>query len=152
MLSILTIGIYSAWAKVRRLQYFHRHTQVAGSSFDFHARPIDILKGRLIAVAAYAVFFVLSKYSPGLSIVVALLLLLIVPYFAYKSLRFRLHNSSWRQVRFKFNGKVPGAYGAFLGWPIAALITLYLLTPLAHHQATMSAHVRPPLPLPDRRK
>ena len=134
VLSILTIGIYSAWAKVRRLQYFHRHTQVAGSSFDFHARPIDILKGRLIAVGAYGVFVALSKFSPGLSIVVALLLLLVVPFFAYKSLRFRLHNSSWRQLRFKFNGKVPGAYGAFLGWPIAALITLYLLAPLAHHQ------------------
>ena len=134
VLSILTIGIYSAWAKVRRLQYFHRHTQVAGSSFDFHARPIDILKGRLIAVGAYAVFVALSKFSPGLSIVVALLLLLVIPFFAYKSLRFRLHNSSWRQVRFKFNGKVPGAYGAFLGWPIAAMITLYLLAPLAHHQ------------------
>ena len=134
VLSILTIGIYSAWAKVRRLQYFHRHTQVAGSSFDFHARPIDILKGRLIAVGAYAVFIAISKFSPGLSIVVALLLLLVVPFFAYKSLRFRLHNSSWRQVRFKFNGKVPGAYGAFLGWPIAAMITLYLLVPIAHHQ------------------
>ena len=134
VLSILTIGIYSAWAKVRRLQYFHRHTQVAGSSFDYHARPIDILKGRLIAVGAYAVFVALSKFSPGLSIAVALLLLLVIPFFAYKSLRFRLHNSSWRQVRFKFNGKVPGAYGAFLGWLIAAMITLYLLAPIAHHQ------------------
>ena len=134
VLSILTFGIYSAWAKVRRLQYFHRHTQVAGSSFDFHARPFDILKGRLIAVGAYAVFVLFSKFSPGLSIAVALLLLLVIPFFAYKSLRFRLHNSSWRQVRFKFNGKVPGAYGAFLGWPIVAMITVYLLAPIAHHQ------------------
>ena len=26
LLTIVTLGIYSAWAKVRRLQYFYRHT------------------------------------------------------------------------------------------------------------------------------
>ena len=31
LLTIITLGIYSAWAKVRRLQYFYRHTEVAGS-------------------------------------------------------------------------------------------------------------------------
>jgi uncharacterized membrane protein YjgN (DUF898 family) len=30
LLTIVTLGIYSAWAKVRRLQYFYRHTEVAG--------------------------------------------------------------------------------------------------------------------------
>jgi uncharacterized membrane protein YjgN (DUF898 family) len=27
MLSVVTFGIYSAWAKARRLQYFYRHTR-----------------------------------------------------------------------------------------------------------------------------
>jgi uncharacterized membrane protein YjgN (DUF898 family) len=136
VLSILTLGIYSAWAKVRRLQYFHRHTQVAESSFDFHARPIDILKGRALAFGAYLAFVLLSKVSVTLSIVLALMLFAVIPYFAYKSLRFRFRNSSWRQIRFNFRGKVPGAYGAFLGWPLAALATMYTLLPLSHHQIT----------------
>ncbi len=51
LLTIVTLGIYSAWAKVRRLQYFYRHTELAGSSFDFHGSPIRILIGRLIALA-----------------------------------------------------------------------------------------------------
>ena len=50
LLTIVTLGIYSAWAKVRRLQYFYRHTELAGSSFDFHGRPIKILIGRIIAL------------------------------------------------------------------------------------------------------
>ena len=140
ILSIITIGIYSAWAKVRRLRYFYRNTTVAGSSFDFHARPIDILKGRLIAVGAYAVFFGLSKLSVAASVVLALVLFAVIPYFAYKSLRFRYRNSSWRQIRFNFRGKVPGAYGAFVGWPLAALFSLYALLPLSHHQATAYVH------------
>src|SRR5688572_25368406 len=34
LLTIVTLGIYSAWAKVRRLQYFYRHTRLAGAGFD----------------------------------------------------------------------------------------------------------------------
>src|SRR5712675_619419 len=50
LLTIVTLGIYSAWAKVRRLQYFYRHAEVAGSSFDFHGSPTRILIGRVIAL------------------------------------------------------------------------------------------------------
>src|SRR5262245_54813734 len=49
LLSILTLGIYSAWAKVRRLRYFYGNTHLAGSAFEYHGRPIAILKGRLLA-------------------------------------------------------------------------------------------------------
>ena len=44
LLTIVTLGIYSAWAKVRRLKYMYRNTQIAGSSFDYHGSPIAILK------------------------------------------------------------------------------------------------------------
>jgi uncharacterized membrane protein YjgN (DUF898 family) len=50
ILSILTLGIYSAWAKVRTNRYFYGNTRLGGSGFEYHAKPITILKGRLIAV------------------------------------------------------------------------------------------------------
>ena len=50
LLSIVTLGIYSAWAKVRREKYFHQHTRLAGTGFDYHGRPGAILRGRLLAV------------------------------------------------------------------------------------------------------
>jgi len=59
LLTIVTIGIYSAWAKVRRLQYFYRHTEVAGSSFDFHGSPVKILIGRVTAL----ILFIAYNYS-----------------------------------------------------------------------------------------
>ena len=34
LLTIVTLGIYSAWAKVRRNEYFYRHTRLAGAGFD----------------------------------------------------------------------------------------------------------------------
>src|SRR4249920_2104751 len=42
-LTIATLGIYSAWAKVRRLQFFYRHTRLAGAGFDYHGDPIALL-------------------------------------------------------------------------------------------------------------
>lgn len=50
MLSLLSVGVYSAWAKVRRERYFHRATLLAGTGFDYHGNPIAILKGRVLAV------------------------------------------------------------------------------------------------------
>lgn len=63
-LSALTLGIYSAWAKVRREQYFHRNTLLAGSGFDYHGNPVAILKGRLIAWLLFAAVAVSQQFSP----------------------------------------------------------------------------------------
>jgi uncharacterized membrane protein YjgN (DUF898 family) len=49
LLTIVTLGIYSAWAKVRSRQYFYRNTWLDDSSFEYLADPIKVLKGRLIA-------------------------------------------------------------------------------------------------------
>ena len=47
LLSLLTFGIYSAWAKVRTKKYFYQNTYVAGRSFDYHATGGQILIGRI---------------------------------------------------------------------------------------------------------
>lgn len=57
LLTIVTIGIYSAWAKVRRKRYFNGNTVLAGRAFGYHATGGQIFKGRLIAFA----FIVISQ-------------------------------------------------------------------------------------------
>ena len=109
LLTILTIGIYSAWAKVRRLRYFYNNTRFAGSSFDFHGSPIAILKGRLIAVALIALIKV-----PYVGLAMVLLYLCALPWLLYRSMRFHLANTSYRNIRFAFLGSAGGAYKAFL--------------------------------------
>ena len=109
LLTILTVGIYSAWAKVRRLRYFYNNTQFAGSSFDFHGSPVAILKGRLIAVALVALINV-----PYVGAVVLLIYFCGLPWLIYRSFRFHLANTSYRNVRFSFLGDAKGAYAAVL--------------------------------------
>src|SRR3954470_736798 len=63
-LTIVTLGIYSAWAKVRKRRYFYSHTRVDGEGFEYRANPIAILKGRLIAVAIVVAFSALDYFAP----------------------------------------------------------------------------------------
>src|SRR5690606_4063849 len=67
-LTILTLGIFSAWAKVRRLQYFHRHPHLAGASFDFHGEPIAILKGRIVGGALFLLYTLGGAINPLLTV------------------------------------------------------------------------------------
>lgn len=134
MLSIVTLGIYSAWAKVRRLQYFYRNTRLADASFDYHGQPKAILKGRLIAFALLIAYQAASSANPLLGMVFGLVLGLVMPWLLMRSLRFKLYNSSYRGLRFGFTGEKRGAYNAFLGYPALAGMTVYLLAPLAHQR------------------
>src|SRR5258707_2578357 len=56
LLTIVTLGIYSAWAKGRRLQYFFPPTEVAGSRFHFSGRRCRSLGGCRLALAGLDVF------------------------------------------------------------------------------------------------
>ena len=140
VLTILTLGIYSAWAKVRRMQYFYRNTQLNNASFDYHATAMDILKGRLIGVALFAAYSITFKLMPILGLSIGLLIVLIMPYLLMLSLRFRLYNSSYCGLRFGFSGAVKSAYFAFLVLPIFTLLTLYLLAPFTHQRVKAYQH------------
>src|SRR3979409_2523918 len=67
-LTIVTLGIYSAWAKVRKRRYFYAHTRIAGEGLEHRAQPLAILKGRLIAVALFAGFIAVGRMVPELAL------------------------------------------------------------------------------------
>jgi len=140
LLTIVTLGIYSAWAKVRRLQYFYRHTALAGSSFDFHGSPIKILIGRVIALGMLIGYnFSVRLHSP-LTLVIVLALAVVMPWLLRNSFRFRLYNTSWRGTRFHFRGSVGGAYRVFLLNGFLTLITLYVMAPFMHQRLKAYQH------------
>jgi len=129
LLSIVTLGIYSAWAKVRTQRYFYGNTRLAGASFDYLADPISILKGRLIAYAFVISLGLAARFSLGLYMALAFVLFFAMPAVMVLSLRFRARNSAWRGVTFGFDETVGAAYGPFLGWPILSSMTGSLLYP-----------------------
>lgn len=128
LLSLATLGVYSAWAKVRRLQYFDRNTMLAGASFDFHGEPRVILRGRLLAVALLAAYQYAVGFSVLTALLVGLLFLLAAPLLMRGALRFRLANTSYRALRFAFTGQVGGAYRAYLAPAFLFVLPGALLT------------------------
>jgi uncharacterized membrane protein YjgN (DUF898 family) len=113
-LSIATLGIYSAWAKVRRLQYFDRNTELAGAVFDFDGNPMAIFRGRVVAVVLLAAYHYAFGFSLAFGITVILVLLASLPFMMRGALRFRLRNTRYRGLRFGFTGAPADAYAAYL--------------------------------------
>lgn len=129
-LTIVTIGIYSAWAKVRKLRYFYGNTFLADTAFGYHADPLKILKGRAIAAVFVAIYFVAGQFSVVAGLVVFAVLLLAMPWLLVKSRLFSMRMTSWRGLRFDFAPDYAGAYRTLGGWGLASVATLGLLTPM----------------------
>ena len=110
LLTIVTLGIYSAWAKVRRLKYMYRNTQIASSSFDYHGSPIAILKGRLVALVLLIAYNLSFKFSLIAGVITLALLAAIFPWLIRQSLRFRARYSSYRGIHFRFIGGLGEIY------------------------------------------
>jgi uncharacterized membrane protein YjgN (DUF898 family) len=140
LLSIVTLGIYSAWAKVRRLKFFYRHTELAGSSFDYHGSAVRILIGRLVALGMLIVYNVAVRLHSPLTVLVLLAIAILMPWLLRNSLRFRLYNTSWRGTRFHFRGTAGSAYRVFLLNGFLTVITLYLLAPFMHQRLKAWQH------------
>jgi uncharacterized membrane protein YjgN (DUF898 family) len=131
LLSIVTLGIYSAWAKVRNHRYFYSNTEIGSGSFEYTASPLAILKGRIIAVLFLLLFSYSATALPLLYGVLGVVLLGMMPWLINRSLAFRQRNTVYRNVRFGFDGNYMGALKAFILWPIAGALSLGLLMPYA---------------------
>lgn len=139
LLSVVTLGIYSAWAKVRREQYFHRNTLLEGSGFDYHASPLAILKGRLIAWGLVAVLALSQKFSPMLYGILVLASIPLLPWLLLRSLRFRAANTSYRGLHFRHRGTYGEALTAFVGHGLLSVVTLGLWLPMWRRAMTRFA-------------
>jgi len=122
-LSIVTLGIYSAWAKVRTNRYFYANTWVAGAPFQYLAQPLPILKGRLIAITVFGSYVLSGHFSPKLQLALAGVVALVAPWMVVRALRFHARYSAWRSLNFRFVGAYGDAYIRYL--------LLLLLIPLS---------------------
>lgn len=103
LLNVLTLGLYSPWAKVRKARWFAQHTLLLGHRFDYHGRPLPILFGRAVALALFAAWTFSFQLSAWLGFAVFAILCLLGPLLFASAQRFRFANTSWRGLRFGFH-------------------------------------------------
>jgi len=131
LLTIITLGIYSAWAKVRSNRYFYSNLYLDDSSFRYLAEPMTILKGRLIAVAALIVYSVVTAIAPMIGIVLLIALFFAIPYFINQSIAFNNRMSAYKNIQFRFSATYGEAFMVMYVWPIVGVLTLGILYPMA---------------------
>ena len=123
LLTLVTLGLYYPFAKVRRLRYFHGATEVGGHPLSFHADPWKMLRGYLLVAVMFAAYAGAGHFSPVAGLVAFLIVAALWPALWHSSLRFRLANTGWRGLRMHFTGTRGGAYRALApGFVLAALL------------------------------
>jgi uncharacterized membrane protein YjgN (DUF898 family) len=123
LLSIITLGIYSAWAKVRREQYFHRNTLLDNQAFDYTGDPTNILKGRVVALIILVIGSTLREINVALAVGVIIAYALLYPWVIVRSLKFRARNTLYRNIAFVFTGTTREAVKVFF-WIYLAFLPL----------------------------
>ena len=131
LLTIVTLGIYSAWATVRNNRYLHSNLYLDDNNFRYLAEPLTILKGRIIAVVAFIVFSLVSQSAPMVGAGLTILLLLAIPYFINQSMAFNLRMTAFNNIQFRFKASYGEAFMISYVWPILGLLSLGILYPLA---------------------
>lgn len=126
LLLIVTMGIYWPWAKVRRQRYFWGNTLVDGDPLGFHGDPKQMFKGWALVAVLFAMYNVASNASAFASLLAFIALAALWPALWRSSMAFRMANTSWRGLRFRFVGSLRDAYLAHLP-PFVVALPLVLL-------------------------
>lgn len=138
LLSIVTLGIYSAWAKVRTKRYFAQNTLIDGRRFDYHATGGQILIGRIIVVVGLIMLAI-----PVLNIIGLIALFFGLPWLLNRAIAFNARMTSFSGLRFGFTGSYGRAFLVFMLYPFLSLFTLYLAYPFvarAVHRYTANGY------------
>ena len=124
LLSIVTLGIYTPWARRRTAQYFYSHTQVAGSPLEFVAEQRRMVFGFLAFAGLYLAYQM--ALETGQETAAALLLFgfaVLAPFLWASAMRFRLGATRWRGIRLAFTATWKEVYVA--SWPVFAIAALW---------------------------
>lgn len=126
LLSVLTLGFYTPFARRRTAQYFYGHTLVAGSPLEFTAQQRKMVVGFLLLAVLYIAFNVAAE--TGQDGMVAFMILAgaaAAPYFWASAMRFRLNATRWRGVRLQFTGGWGEVYRA--AWPVFGIALTWIV-------------------------
>ena len=131
ILTLLSLGLYYPWARVRRLRYFYANTQFDGDALAYDGEPIVLARGYGLLAILAAMGGAASYYSMWGGVAALVFLAALAPWLLHASLRYRLSHTRWRGLRLGFTGTQKQAYQAILplSGAIAAVLALALLIP-----------------------
>ncbi|MCX7655902.1 MAG: YjgN family protein [Treponemataceae bacterium] len=133
VLSVLTLGIYYAWGKVRRIAFFYRNTTLEGIPFTFHGTGKEIVIGYvkliLVFIILYGLIVIGALINSTLLLFVGLVVFLggfivFIPLMIHGALRYRLSRTSWRGIHMGYRGLKSELLKEYLKGTFLTIITL----------------------------
>lgn len=128
-LTLVTLGVYSAWAKVRKNRYIYGNTLLQDVPFEYLANPVKILIGRLIVLGLFVGLMAAFYFFPLTMFIGLPLWAIVLPWIVIRALAFKARNSAYRNIRFNFRAAYRTAARVFLGFAILASISGGLMYP-----------------------
>jgi uncharacterized membrane protein YjgN (DUF898 family) len=143
LLTIVTLGVYRFWAKVRNRKYLWSHVAVAGDAFEYTGTGRELFFGFIIILVAVilpivvvntAAQVMLGTGHPGALALFQLafyaLIVFLIGVGTYAAIRYRLSRTLWRGIRGGLGGS-RSAYGLrLLGYGALALVSCGFCLPL----------------------
>ncbi|GGK87468.1 hypothetical protein GCM10010844_02520 [Deinococcus radiotolerans] len=131
-LTLVTLGIYLPWARVRTRQYFYGHTWLDGQNFEYRANPAALLRGYVLVGALFVLYsFAMQRELYWLGFPLLLLYVVLYPWLVWRSLRFQAANTFHRGLNFSFNGTAGESYVAYGAANLASSIAGIFALPWA---------------------
>lgn len=129
LLTLLTFGIFAAWAKVRKRRYLRGNTELMGHRFDYRADPRRILIGNLVVATLFVAYSVFGRVYPMVAVITLIIGLVMLPWIVARSLAFNAHNTTYRGMRFYFHQSLSLAFLIYIAQPLVIFVTLGIYYP-----------------------
>jgi len=127
LLSVLTLGLYTPWARRRTVQYFYQCTELADGALEFTAPIRRMLVGFLLFGGLYLAINLAGqsddRFARNVGNVFLGLAALAAPWLWASAMRFRLRHTRWRGLRLDFAPGIGSLYAA--SWPLLAIVALF---------------------------
>lgn len=133
-LSLLTLGVFSAWGKVRKKRYLYSHTLIDGTPLRYLGQPIPILKGRGVAAVLVAIWYVITRHYQQLYFPMLGAGVFVLPWIMLRTATFTARSTSFRNITFDFKSTYKQAFALVAGGVLGTGFTLGLGYPLFQHR------------------
>lgn len=125
LLSIVTLGLYTPWARRRTARYFYDHTMIAGSPLEFTAPLRKMVVSFILFVLLYLAYKIAAETGQETMVLVFIVgAAVLAPYLWGSAMRFRLASTRWRGLQLHFAARWKDVYLA--SWPIFLMAAIWV--------------------------
>ena len=137
LLTLVTLGVYRFWGKVKMRKYLCGATELMGERFVFTGTGKELFAGwRKAAVIIFFAFMlpdILSRVvHPSINLISLPAAAVIVPFATVASRRYRLSRTNWHGVRFSFAGSPREYINLVVKGTLLNILTLGFHSPAFH--------------------